>query len=579
VIAVRVELLTGRYAATRFNDRDAAEWPPHPARLFSAMVAAWADNDGPDAAERAVLAWFETLGAPEISASPAVQRSPVTFFVPNNDAAASSIMASQSRNYAKLAETGMALAQAHARLALDPADRAAQRAADKQVKALDRLQEKIRTDSLRDSADLAKSVNVEAGVQLLPDLRMKQGRTFPVMIPHDPVVVFSWPAADPTTEQRELLANLLARVPRLGHSSSMVSCTLTDDTPTADLIPASDGPTVIRVTARGLLDELELSYASHQAVEPRVLPTVLSSYRPRARAATSFPHPYLADDWIVLTDVSEAALPLTRTLDLTKAVRGALLKFADDPLPELLSGHQPAGVGAHTPASERPHLAVVALPFIAREHADSHIRGVGLVLPRDASLPDREAVARAVRRWVDDSGRGHAVVTMGAKGIRRLEVGDQLNPIESLQPRTWCRPAQVWASSTPVALDRHPGGLWSANPDQHNAAEARAIQTISRACEHVGLPQPIQVALSRSGPLVGVPDLGRFPGYRSPGRNVHRQSVHVRLVFDEPVSGPLLIGAGRYFGYGLLRPVGPTRLDQEAGRMAELNRPRAEVAS
>src|SRR5690606_13655907 len=47
-MAVAVELLTGRYVATRFNDRDRPEWPPHPGRLFSAAVAAWAEADEPD---------------------------------------------------------------------------------------------------------------------------------------------------------------------------------------------------------------------------------------------------------------------------------------------------------------------------------------------------------------------------------------------------------------------------------------------------------------------------------------------------------------------------------------------------
>ena len=51
MFAIAIELLAGRYTATRFNDRAEPEWPPHPARLFSAMVAAWADSDDPDPAE------------------------------------------------------------------------------------------------------------------------------------------------------------------------------------------------------------------------------------------------------------------------------------------------------------------------------------------------------------------------------------------------------------------------------------------------------------------------------------------------------------------------------------------------
>jgi hypothetical protein len=39
-----------------------------------------------------------------------------------------------------------------------------------------------------------------------------------------------------------------------------------------------------------------------------------------------------------------------------------------------------------------------------------------------------------------------------------------------------------------------------------------------------------------------------------------RRHTHAILVFDEPVRGPVLIGAGRYRGYGFCRPL--ERADQ-----------------
>ena len=40
MLTLEVEFLLGRYAAADFRDREQPEWPPHPARLFSALVAA-----------------------------------------------------------------------------------------------------------------------------------------------------------------------------------------------------------------------------------------------------------------------------------------------------------------------------------------------------------------------------------------------------------------------------------------------------------------------------------------------------------------------------------------------------------
>ncbi len=39
MLALEVEYLTGRSVASMPNDRDQAEWPPHPGRLFMALVA------------------------------------------------------------------------------------------------------------------------------------------------------------------------------------------------------------------------------------------------------------------------------------------------------------------------------------------------------------------------------------------------------------------------------------------------------------------------------------------------------------------------------------------------------------
>ena len=81
---IEVNFLTGRYVATCHNERQRCEWPPHPARLFSALVATWAEDEQ-DPAEREALEWLESQGPPAISASGATPRTVVSHFVPVND--------------------------------------------------------------------------------------------------------------------------------------------------------------------------------------------------------------------------------------------------------------------------------------------------------------------------------------------------------------------------------------------------------------------------------------------------------------------------------------------------------------
>lgn len=46
---------------------------------------------------------------------------------------------------------------------------------------------------------------------------------------------------------------------------------------------------------------------------------------------------------------------------------------------------------------------------------------------------------------------------------------------------------------------------------------------------------------------------GRRPvGYIRPDHLLELSAVHLRLMFDHPVAGPLIIGAGRHCGFGLM---------------------------
>lgn len=88
MFALRVEFLTGSCVAKETHHR--AEWPPHPARLFSALVSALhipvPHGEPPEAEEQKALEWLQKQGPPEIAFSPApLRRGVVTHYVPIND--------------------------------------------------------------------------------------------------------------------------------------------------------------------------------------------------------------------------------------------------------------------------------------------------------------------------------------------------------------------------------------------------------------------------------------------------------------------------------------------------------------
>jgi len=69
---------------SRGSEKDLVEWPPHPDRLFCALVQAWADAGCP-AAGRTALEWLEGLGPPLLRCGNVLSSHSVQHYVPVND--------------------------------------------------------------------------------------------------------------------------------------------------------------------------------------------------------------------------------------------------------------------------------------------------------------------------------------------------------------------------------------------------------------------------------------------------------------------------------------------------------------
>ena len=562
MLAIEVSFLTGRYVATAYNSRRESEWPPHPARLFSALVATHAANDRAGSAEhqreRAVLEWLEALDAPGIAASEASEREVVTVFVPVNDA---SVLPDFDGAQTRLDACHAALEGTLAALAATdvPAAQCKQLEKDRksQTRDLEKATTKLREAFAKETAAPA-SISKQGprdAMAVLPEHRTRQPRTFPSMTPSDPRVTFVWEAATPTRDQVATLDRLLARLVRVGHSSSLVTARVVDPPPRAQLVPGETGRP-LRVVRAGQLAALENAFALHQETEPRVMPARFQLYETR-RAPQTEPCPtsIFSPDWLVLRRVGGPVLPSTSAAGVARTIRKALMRYCEAPIPMMLSGHQPDG--ARTAGD---HLAIVPLPFVGSQHADGSLLGVALVLPENATEADRRAIFRAVAAWEhearnDDEDAPALPIHLGPASVWEVERIEGLAPRSNLRAETWCRPATTWLSATPVALDRHPGNLHERDPKRLAKALREAEETVRRACVRIGLPEPTHVEILPAAPLVGASKAKHFPTFAQGGdQGVERVRTHVRLEFEVAVRGPILLGAGRYHGLGLFRP-------------------------
>lgn len=530
MLVIEVELLTGRYAATAHNDRRSAEWPPHPARFFSALVAALHDQVDVDQAERGALQWLEQQSAPSLRVAPESRvgrRQVQDVYVPVNDVT----------------------------FGLDTEIRAAEKARQRadgagRLKAAERkLAAAMSAPSIVESTPSAK--DVKTAMALLPERRTRQVRTFPVVIPEAPTFAFLWQDAD-ATEHREALERLCARVTRLGHSSSLVRCNVVDRHLAPTLVPSDAGHITLRVVGPGQLERLETAFAHHRGVESRVLPARPQRYgcasedAPVASAESVF-----STDWVIFERVGGARPISSRSTDVARALRGALLEqHGGAGLSATLSGH------TGSVPTEQPHVAFVALPFVGHEQADGAIMGCALVIPRGLPASDREMLMRLVAKWEKERSdqRGNLTLAGGSLPgvtVRRVDVSAK----KSLSPDLWCRASTRFLTATPIALDRNPGNLRSNQGGTARRAALEAQRCISEACLRVVGVQPVSVEVSLAPLLPGAQHVRHFsPWPGRPGR-AQRVRVHADIRFEDRVCGPLLIGAGRYFGLGLCLPV------------------------
>ncbi len=552
MLAIELELLTGRYAATAHDDRRRAEWPPHPARLFSAMVAALHDRDPVDETERAALLWLERQPPPVLDVDLEVderagRRDVHDVFVPVNDI---SVVRDVWPLVGRLREAEAALVAAE-READARSKASGVKGATKAVTNAEKKLSAFLVKALSRSDD-PSAVDVAAAAALIPDRRTRQVRTFPVVLPRRTTFLFAW-EIDPTAEQRSALETLCARVTRLGHSSSLVRLVVLDSPVEPTLVPASDGDWVLRVVGEGQLARLEAAFAWHQAVESRVLPARPQRYaRPAPAVPPEAPRGVFTDDWI-LYERRQGARPLSsRGTDVARAMRAALIEAngSDGELPSVLSGHGPGGG-----PSERPHVAFVACPFVGHAHADGSVQGCAIVLPGEIDDADRRNLLRLIATWEKKTARD-GLVELAGDGLPALQLARvEISQKQALSPSRWCRPSTRFITATPIALDRHPGNLRSNSARTAHKASVEAQRTVVDACERIGLPRPISVEISLAPMLPGAQPVRAFqPWPGRPGRHP-RARVHADIRFDRVVRGPVLLGAGRFFGLGLCLPV------------------------
>lgn len=293
------------------------------------------------------------------------------------------------------------------------------------------------------------------------------------------------------------------------------------------------------------------------ANKPRLMSTrITTKIQPVEPRSVSYPHSCFSDFWLIFRQVNGPKLRQTALVGLSKVIRKILLKFSPMPIPEAISGHQPDGS-----TSDRTHLAAVPLPFVASSRANGNLLGFALVPPRDLSASEWTSLLRTLENWQDDNRcRDKHQETLdlpinlgnvGVWKVRKLSTGPAPR---TLSQEAWCRPSRMWLSSSPVALDRNPGDLTTRNHAKSSRTIDEARKSLRDSILRLGLPTPVQIELLPYAPLSGSAMARAFCPFPSEPGRTRRVLTHAMIRFEQPVIGPILVGAGRYLGLGLFWP-------------------------
>jgi CRISPR-associated protein Csb2 len=496
-LLLTVQLLDDRYHGLLARNGP-PEWPPSPFRLFCALVAGVAQRGELEGEIRTALEWLQELDPPIIIAPNSKEGRRFTRFVPNNDGDKKPDR--QERLAAKLNIPTFLLLGQDGR----PRIHYLWDISGRTEVPLDRIR-----DASRSLVALGWGVDMAfADAKLVTDADIQK------------LAGVRWHPKHGMWRNEGML-----RVPTV--SAELQECTL------SNLMHCHQ-----TATAR-----IEHGQPLHNADNPRVYEQVFY---------TSAEGPLVGRPWRVFelrnTDGSRFRYPHRKLLHIAGMVRHlAIAAMEKDPPRDVAGDWVETYVAGHAKTGFKYHrqLSFLPLPSVGHEYTDPGVRRVIVAAPVG-----------------DDAWLDHVVRRLAGQALKPEPdipdpFADREPPILVPMPRQshdgvvrcYTGPASVWHSFTPVILPGH---------DDHKPEKTWAL--IERALRQSGIDQACEFEWSvfsrfaNSYSAHKYDEKKRPQGYFRPSYLNGLTAVHLTLRFTEDLRmpGPLVIGAGRHCGFGLM---------------------------
>ena len=190
-------------------------------------------------------------------------------------------------------------------------------------------------------------------------------------------------------------------------------------------------------------------------------------------------------------------------------------------------------------------VRLVPAPSIGAEHTDPSIRRIMVEIPPECPI------------WLGDLAWAFAGIGVCDPQTGGSRNGHLVSTEDARMAQRFCRPAREFRSITPVALSgalrRRLERADTKSADERSREECAAAGSVVQALRHADIrARPTDIRVQRE-PFQrrGV----RAELFAAGSRFSKHALWHVQLRFREVVSGPMVIGDGRFCGLGLMEPV------------------------
>lgn len=363
-----------------------------------------------------------------------------------------------------------------------------------------------------------------------------------LLVDRDAELLVRWEAVELTGQQRETLAKLLELVPYLGRAEAVCQARLVAGGPEPELgwwRPEGEGGESVRLLAPARPVQraaLELGTVEVRRKRRTVPPgSVWVTYRRERPAGAAAPAELELPgvEAVRFAVVAEAPFRASHGVLLADEVHRRVTRVLDGGRPELL-GHAGA-------ATDHRHAHWVPVP----DPDGWSVGGLLVWVPTGLDPGEVAAVIGVSNRRMSGRRGPEGYEVKGFPPTRLLL--QAAGPVGQVAPEL-CGPARVWRSLTPYLPVRH--------RKRESLDEFLAVD-VGRELGYRDRPA---ATVTRLDPADGLPDrwAREFRRYRM---NEHlgqsRRGLGLRLEFEEPECGPLLLGQLSHFGFGLFTPAGP----------------------